>query len=68
MNPLVTVASAVGAFGFGGCLWLAGLWLREWLRIVGDRHRRERLCCRTALILITIALVADAILLVKILV
>ena len=68
MNPLVTVASAVGAIGLGGCLWLAGLWLRQWLRIVGDRRGRERLCYRTALILIAIALVADAILLVNMLV
>lgn len=68
MNPLVTVASAVGAIGFVGCLWLAGLWLPQWLRIVGDGHRRERICYRTALILIAIALVADAILLVNMLV
>ena len=62
-HPLVTVASAVGVIGFGDCLWLAELWLRQWLRIGGDRHRRERLCYRTALILIATALVADAILL-----
>ena len=68
MSPLVTVAIVVGAFGFGGCLWLADLWLPQWLRIVGDRYRKERLCYRTALILIAIALVADAILLLNMLV
>ncbi len=41
MNPLVAVVGAVGAFGYGGCLWVAGLSLPQWLCIVGDRHGRE---------------------------
>ena len=67
MNPLVAVVSVVGAFGFGGCLCLARLWFRQVCGVGDERQMGDLLFYRTALFLMAIVLVAEAVLLVNIL-
>ena len=56
MNAMVAVVNAVGVFGVGGCLWFAGLWLRDLVHVGDDGFARERLCYRIALTLIAMFL------------
>ena len=67
MNAMVAVANAVGVFGVGGCLWFAGLWLRELVHVGDDGFARERLCYRIAPTLIAIVLTVGAMMLANVL-